>query len=566
MMKDRASTHLDHDGRAVRDEDYNTIVRILARARLHIKLHSAWNNLMFSLLAALALIALVESAFRFFVFDGRRTFELAAIMLLPLTTFMFSFFRRIDNLKCAIAVDKLFGTRERLSTAVEIKELGLQTVFGRKVVRDAAGVAPSIDLPSGFSFKPSQRLLSAFAALILINTLLFYLPNAGDVVLAERKALTKQIEVEKKLLRAERDEIAARDDLSEKDKQELMKKIDALLNELSKKTLTKEETVAKIAELEQELKARKPGWGKGSDDVLQRLSRKMSGEQQLKKLADALGARDFKGAAEEAEALSKLERLNKAERQNLASWLEKMSKSISASDRQTSDALSKLAAALGSEQTNSEALAQAAGQLSQALGEAGQRASLEQALSSLSQQLAQSSQSIAEAGQQGQQGQQTASGGQSQTGGPGGSNASKSGSSNQGAGSQGNSGGNQGGGVGGGAIGANTSARQGTSGGANDFGNTRLDRERKTEKYTSVYAPELMDAATRDERLQGSRLQGEETLENVPLPPSREKALIPFDRAYYHYYDTAVESLNKGEVPPGMEAVVKSYFEALSPE
>ncbi|HZD61021.1 MAG TPA: hypothetical protein VE439_11310 [Anaerolineae bacterium] len=583
-MKDHQTDTLTSDSQTDGGNEYSVIVRKLRQARLHIRLNSAWYNLLYSLLAVLAFTVLIELAFRIFIFDNRRFLEVVALIVIPALAVLWPFIRKISDFKCAVTVDLLFKTKERLSTAVELRNSGMQSRFSQKILADAARTGSTINPAEGFSYRPPNRILMAFASLILVTSLLLYLPNPGERVLADRKAFAKQLEAEKKALQEKRAEVAKNAELSKEDKKELLKKIDELTKELSRKNITKEEAVAKMAELEQELEKRKPAWGKSSDELLQRLARKMSGNSNLSALSKALKNRDSKAAAKEAKNLANLKQLSEGDRKRLASELSRMSDSASAIDPQLAQSLSKLSKALNNQQARDQDFTEASNQLAQAVGQAGQRASLEQMISSLSNQLSQGRQSIAQAGQQSQWSQQMASTNQSssnsqsgnQSGGNQGSSQSGSSSSGQGSGAgntpgsgSGNNSGNRsgsGGGAGGGGIGANSGARSGISSSANDFGNVRLNRERKSGKYESLYAPELIDANTRDEKLSGNKTQGEETVENVPLPPAREEALIPYTQAFYHYYDTAVESLNRGEIPPGTEEIIKNYFDSLRPD
>jgi hypothetical protein len=582
--------------------DYAEIKTMLGRARRFIRFNKIWHYSVISAVFSLLVVLAVEVLFRAVIFDNRRMFEVAGTALFMAYALLWPLFRRMSDLRTARVVDAEFGTKERIATAVELQNSGMgqnqilgpgmgtghgpATGFKHKVVSDAARVCATIRLSEGFSYRPPNRILAVFAVLFLVNAVLLYTPNPGDRVLAESKAFAKQLEAEKTALVKKRTEIAKNGNLNKKDKEELLKKIDDLLKEISARKLTKEETVAKLAGFEQELEKKRPTWGKGSDEMLQRLARKMSGNPELEKLSSALQQRNFKKAADEAKNLSKLSNLSGADRKRLASGLSKMADSAAPVDPRLAEALEKLSNALQSGNVNANGIASSADRLSDALTQAGGQASLEQMASALSDQLAQSRLALAQSGQQGQQsfasadpsgGDQNSSSGQSgvnSTGSQGsggrsansgqGNNSGQTGQSPGNSSGQGNQGG-QGNSGGGGGIGAGSSARSGISSANRDFGDIRLDRDRKVGKYEAVYAPELIDANTRDERLSGTKTQGEETLESMSLPPSREEALIPYKQAYYHYYDTAVEALNKGEIPVGMENAVKNYFGAVQP-
>lgn len=586
------------------DAEFEAIFNKLKEARFHIRLNRSWNNFLYSLMFALALIVITELAFRIVIFDNRRILEILALILIPLLAALWPFIQKISDLKCARMVDLTFGTKERLSTAVEIKNQTIQSRFDEKVVGDAARITSSVNLTEGFSYRPSNRSLALFAALIIPCLILLYLPNAGDIALVERKAFVNQLESEKKVLEQKRADIEQNTELGEGDKEELLKKIDELIAELSKKNITREEAVAKIDELQRKMEEKKPAWGKGNDDLLQRLARQMSDDPALEDISHALKNRDYKRATGEVDALSpKLAQLNASEKGTLSAKLNQMATSASSIDPQLAKALSELSKALNKKGASDQETEQAASQLSEAMRQAGNKASLEKLASDLSNQLSQSRQSVAQAGQAGKQSQQPASSGQNSnnqnansSGAPPHSNRNSMNSQNNGGrqgngsgqnsqngqnnsgnqgsgnrpgqssspGSSGNSG--QGNPSGGGAIGANPSARQGTSSSSNDFGNTSLDRERKRGSYKSVYAPDLISADTQQEKLTGQTIQGDESYESVPMPPAKEEALIPYSQAYYHYYDTAIEALNRGEIPPNMEGIVKNYFDAMRPE
>ncbi|MEW5706401.1 MAG: hypothetical protein AB1743_06345 [Actinomycetota bacterium] len=556
--------HQDSHDKHINDSVGSAIIlQKLAQARLHIRLNRCWHNFLFSLLAALSMTLLIEFVFRILIFDNRRIFEALVFTVIPILAVSWPFFQRIDDFKCATTVDLLFKTKERLSTAIELRSQGLRTRFSPEVISDAAKIASTINPAEGFSYRPPKQVVVAIISLVLANGLLFYLPNPSEIVLMERKALAKQLEIEKKVLEKKKADISKNTGLSKKDKEELLKKIDDLIKELSKKNLTREEAVAKISQLKQELEKEKPAWGKSSDEMLQRLARRMSGMPGIKELSSALQNRDFKLAAKEAKKLSNLKNLSESEKKALSAELNRMSESASQTDPQLAKALSKLSHALGGRQSGERDLEQASNQLAQALEQAGQSASFEQMISSLSDQLSQSRLSMANAGQQSSQ--MASSSGRNSSSNQSGNNLGNQGRNNGQSGSNaGNNSGN-GSGAGKGAIGARPNSNQGISSGSNDFGNIKLDRERRKGKYESIYAPELISANMRDEKLTGQKLQGEETVENISLPPSMKEALIPYTQVYYHYYDTAVEAINRGEIPPGMEEIIKNYFDSLRP-
>ncbi|MDD4295510.1 MAG: hypothetical protein PHC69_00940, partial [Ruminiclostridium sp.] len=162
--------------------------------------------------------------------------------------------------------------------------------------------------------------------------------------------------------------------------------------------------------------------------------------------------------------------------------------------------------------------------------------------------------------QQGSQGQGNQSGGKGdQPGGQGqGNQPGNEGQSGQ----SGQSGGqSQGGGAGAGSGSTNEDAgyKEG-----DPAGGGRAPGDRKETEYQSIYVPEHLGGEGNESVISGQKLQsGSSTFNEADGAPVQKGVMLPWNEVISEYREEAVQSMDRQEIPAGMEMLVRDYFSSL---
>ena len=94
-----------------------------------------------------------------------------------LTAIVLTWVSRATEIDAAMEVDKRFGLKERLSSALSLDSHAAQSEAGSALLEDANQRAQKIDVRDAFPFKPTWKaLLPLFPALVVVA--LIFLPNA----------------------------------------------------------------------------------------------------------------------------------------------------------------------------------------------------------------------------------------------------------------------------------------------------------------------------------------------------------------------------------------------------
>lgn len=252
-----------------------------------------------------------------------------------ITTLSLTWLGRPSIADAAAEIDKRFGLRERLSSALMLDGPDRETELGQALVEDASQRAHKIDVRDQFAWGVRRSLLVPIVPL-LAAAALWYLPNrpaaepettVASTSLTQIKNSTQPLlnEIKKKRVEAEKQGLTAAVDM--------FKKLEGELAKLQKDTkLDTKQTLAKLNDIKDQLNERRKELG-SADSLkknLQNLEKFEAGPAE--KLADALKQGDFEKAQESLEKLmEKMQNgeMSSAEMQQLQKQLEQLEKSLS---------------------------------------------------------------------------------------------------------------------------------------------------------------------------------------------------------------------------------------------
>lgn len=245
---------------------------------------------------------------------------------------LFSLWRqRTGQLDAAVEVDRRFGLKERLSSALALDEQAVGSPVGQALIADAEGRAARIDVRDQFPIRLEYRLawlLAPIAAIVALG----FVPDARTPekvpvtpVVNETKPIEVAVEVAKKSLQ-ERAKQLEEQGLKEAaaDLQTLAKKFDSLP---AGESDLKKDALLKLNDVRDELDKQRSALG--NVEALKQNLAKLSEVSQgpADKLNKAITEGDFNEAKKLVEELArklKSGELNEQERKQLAEQLQKM--------------------------------------------------------------------------------------------------------------------------------------------------------------------------------------------------------------------------------------------------
>lgn len=242
---------------------------------------------------------------------------------------------RASQLDVAVEVDKRFGLKERLSSAMALSADVAESNVGRALVEDAENRAEGIDVRDQFQFRPTWRALLPIVPVLILAALIF-IPNAEKKAVAtepeklDRKRVEVAIKEFKKKVEEKREQMAAKG-LKDADPnlKSLEKKFDKLLDE---KNTDKKNALVKLNDIKKQIEERRKELGGDNKELKESLNKlKDVGQGPAKQLADAMSKGDMEEAKKAIKALAdklKAGDLNKIEMKKLAKDLEQMAKEL----------------------------------------------------------------------------------------------------------------------------------------------------------------------------------------------------------------------------------------------
>jgi hypothetical protein len=241
-----------------------------------------------------------------------------------------------DRLEVAVAIDRAFDLRERLSTALTLPVELHETPAGKALRADASRRVADLEVTSAFGIKMPQRAWVVLIPAALAVSMLFvpawvqWTVQAKTETKVDAKALTKEAQALTKKISSERQAID-KEKFPEADK--LLAQIEKKAQDLAKvPPAHKDRILVEINKLTDALKERKKQLG-SPDQVNRQLQqlREMGQNGPADQLAKELAHGDFKEAAEELKQLQdKLLKgeMNQAAKRALQEQLAEMSKKL----------------------------------------------------------------------------------------------------------------------------------------------------------------------------------------------------------------------------------------------
>lgn len=530
----------------------------LVRFRRRLRLRDGLSIAQRMLLPAISGSFLLLFAMRLFPIEQR------TLVWIPIATWavgcaLFSLLRPLADLRIAQQVDDELGLKQRLSTSLSLElERGkpmyasFNASLVSKVHQDALEHAQNIHPNSDLPLRINRRYL-IFAGLFAAACLLLaVLPNPMDAVIADRKNVAEEAHRQADEIEKTREEIANSQEISPDDREELLRRLAELAEQLRSNQGDREQALADLSRLEEGLKKQLDPKGSQRQAALEAMS------AQLQALARNQNPQigDLEAAAEAIQQLAtQMESMTREERKALADQLAQMAaRAAQAGDGSLAQALAQMAQAANA--GDFQAAQQAAQQAGQALQQAQSDLANQKATNRALSQLQNSRQQISATGQ----GTQSAQGQQAQ---------SSQANQGQGQGQAQGQGQGQGQPGGGGGTNANTlppANRTGQAGDPQGQGQdtsvTRLDNQ--------VYIPFEKRQGTDGEDIfvPGQDTgQGEtQVIEKPdPLGGSYHPGLVPYNTVYQDYLDSANQAIEQSNIPMELKDYIRQYFSQLEP-
>jgi hypothetical protein len=567
----------------------------LASFGRRLRLRDGWLLAQRSLWAACLAGVLIQLTGRVWPMERLWLWTLAPLALWLLAMMGISLLQPLPPMRVARRVDAELGLKERLATALTLEDRGVGRLGNWETGRlgnwetgklenvgqspnlptyqstnlptyqptnlptfhstlialqrqDALATAQAVDPRRAFPFRWLRRPLLLTAVLVAAMIVLAVLPNPMDAVLAERAAVAQAAEEQAERMEELREEIENVGELTPEAREELLRQLAELAEQLRANPGDREEALADLSKVEEALRQELDPNADARQAALEALA---AGLQALAE-GETDEEADLSDIPEALEKLAEqLAEMDAAEREALAQSLAGMAaRTAQAGEGDLAQALAALAQAAqsGEGDVASQAAQAAADALAQAQGELADQAALRRTLS----QVQESRQAMAQA----VQGQSVAQGqGQRQGQGQGQGQGQSQG---QGQGQPGGGGGTQAdtlppaSGVGK-ADRPQGEGQPGTTG--------ELDQQ--------IYVPWERRQGSGDEVfIPGQEAgQGETQVreQKDPLPGAPGQALVPYQEVYYNYLDAANQTMERSYIPSGLKDYVREYFSQLEP-
>jgi hypothetical protein len=445
-----------------------------------------------------------------------------------------AFFWPLPPGKAARVFDRVFRLKERVSTALELREATPTPLIEQQLedtLAAAKRVQPRRDLP--LRLKTLESALALVFALMI--GLLLWRGETWFLAAEHNRAVQQAVDEQARQIEEILSQIEGDESLTDEQKRALSKPLREALEGLQADP-SQESAVSILASAGEKLQALSDPQAKQMAESLQRAGEQLASQEGSP--LEAVGRELAQGNAVNAAAqLSQMDvsRLSAAEREQLASQLEQMSETLASSNPQLASQLNQAAQAL---QNDDLAAAQQALQdAAQTLARAGQQLTYSQTAGQLAQQMGQGAGQVLAAG-----------GGQSpsQTGSGVAQDGQSGGGSGQGSGMSDSSSGNEAG---------NSPIPQ--DNGSGDGGQSA---------YEQIYAPSLLGGeGGATVNLPNSGADGT-TVGTGPSSPSDAGQLtVPYNEAYAEYNEIIQQAIESGTVPLEFIQLILDYFNSIAP-
>ncbi|MFO7664784.1 MAG: hypothetical protein R6X18_19645 [Chloroflexota bacterium] len=445
--------------------------------------------------------------------------------------------------------DRYFALRERTTAAVQINAGRLPTSIelAQRQLQDTLATARAIDLSRQMPLTLRARDWLPVLITLIVLVLAILMPNQQVPLLLEQRALDSTLAEQTAALEALAESIAANDDLTAEQQSALQQPIDEALENLSESSLSREEAVATLSQTEAELRSLQEQFGnRALENALGQSGTALAQTEAGSALAEAFQSGQLENAAQAASNLAgELDSLPHGVQQELAEQLAEAAAALEAVDSELADRLQASAETLAAGETGAaeENLLEAAALLEDRAQDQAAAAQAQQAASALN--LAR--QEIAQATNPAEDGEGESAGDSQVTAGSFGASATSQD----------------------GSVGTDQGTGEGQQPGT---GNPTQGGGRSE----NVYVPPAVDLGDNqgvDLELPVQCLGDPETCgppgEQLPGDPNDTARLggsvVPYEQVFGNYRATVNEALSSGNIPLGLQNLVRDYFTALEP-
>ena len=317
------------------------IRRQVAQARRRLVLQQFWGVFPWCMFVALAVAAIALTVPKIWVVPVKPDVWLwswiggaAAVGLL--VSLVWTLMVRRGTLDAAMEVDRRFGLKERVSSALTLQPQERDTEAGRALINDAAQRIETIVVSEKFSVSTGWRPLLPVMPALAAFGLAFFIPNAQSeqakaaAVATQQKQQIKAStkELQKKL--AKKREEAQKKGLQ--DAEDLFRKLTQGIDELNKKDdLDQRKAMVKMNDFAKELAERRDSLGDSEKMKKQFDKLKELEKGPADKMAQALKEGNFEKAIEELKQMKELlakGELKEEDKEKLAQQLEQMQQKL----------------------------------------------------------------------------------------------------------------------------------------------------------------------------------------------------------------------------------------------
>jgi hypothetical protein len=328
------------------------IDRQIAKARNLLWMQSSLNTLAWCLIVAFSVcfVGMLVPKIWFLPYTFRSwssIWMLASGGAAALVTGVAAFFLRPSQIYSAIELDRRFGLRERMSSALQLDSKERETPIGEALVQDAVAKAERIDVRDHFPIKSAPQtpwvLLPVLSCIVLFWVPDAELPAIAKIPGSSTERLTNIKNQTKPILAQIKKQREALEDKGLQEAADEFKKLEKKLEDLQKSnTLDSKKLLSDFNEIKKELEQRKESLG-GTDSLKKALDNlKNIDKGPADKLADALKDGDMDKASKELDKLleqMKTGNLNDAQKEQLTKQLDQMQKAIEKSLDQQKQAI-----------------------------------------------------------------------------------------------------------------------------------------------------------------------------------------------------------------------------------
>jgi hypothetical protein len=324
---------------------------LLARVRRRLFFRTAWHSLMWALLLALPVAALLVAADQRWN-QGRASLlvSLAALSGASLFAGILGLRGLGERVRSALTFDEQAHLKDRVSSAWEFLELGALSEAHRVQIRDAIGHAERLDCRKVLGIQWPRYALALPVALALF-VFSFFVPSAAP---AKQTATTDPVKLAQlQQLEELKQELQARQDLPE-DVQEVLKKLEDIRKQFERGEIAERDVMLQLGRLDENLRSKLAELGvENLESEMNSMVPHLSASAATMDAAKAMKEKQFDKAAEELKTLGDKvaeQKLSKEDQKKLAAQLgaasaklgkKKSSDSFSGDLAQASESLEK---------------------------------------------------------------------------------------------------------------------------------------------------------------------------------------------------------------------------------